>query len=85
MASKKMYVGKIHNSNTLEYFRSENTPVRSTHGGRYVYTVGPFRTKAGAIYYQQFGLGNPHTQTVADCERLAKHYKEKYVGGRFIN
>lgn len=37
-----------------------------------MYAVGPFRTKRAAFLMGMYGEGNPHMQTVADAEHIAK-------------
>jgi hypothetical protein len=39
---------------------------------QYSAVIGPFRTKRGAEFMRDHGAGNPHCQTVADAERIAK-------------
>jgi len=34
--------------------------------------IGPFQTKRAAIWAAKYGNGNPHFQTVADAEKLAR-------------
>lgn len=41
---------------------------------QYVAVIGPLRTLQAAKFMVQFGMGNPHCQTVADAERLAPQY-----------
>lgn len=55
-----------------ELFRSKTTPTQSTHGSRFSAVIGPFRTKKGAEFMRDHGTNNPHCQSVADAERLAK-------------
>jgi len=61
---------------TGEIFRSPNTPERASHGDRYIYVIGPFRTMKGANYLQKYGWNNPHIQHVDDAERLARDVDE---------
>jgi hypothetical protein len=68
----KYYVG-YNKGNPVGIFTSEKTPTRESHGKKYPGgSVGPFRTRAGAQVMIDGGYGNPHTQTVAQCERIAK-------------
>lgn len=66
---RRWYVGFRHP--LCEAFASATTPTPSTHG-QYNAVMGPFRTQRAADYCVAAGWNNPHTQTVADCERLAK-------------
>jgi hypothetical protein len=53
-------------------FSSPRTPTRETHGHLYTCAQGPFRTRLAARWFNRYGRGNPHVQTVADAERLAR-------------
>lgn len=67
----KLYVGSRHDGSS-EIFRSAKAPTRHSHG-QYRYATGPFRTrKAAEIMAKYGGPHNPHLQTVADAERLAR-------------
>lgn len=70
----KYYVGlKIGKAvHERELFTSVETPTPESHGTKYVCVIGPFRTKMGAVFMRDYGRNNPHCQTVADAERLAK-------------
>jgi len=57
---------------TREVFRSSTTPTAQT-TPQYAAVIGPFRTKRGAAFMVQSGRNNPHIQTVADAERLARY------------
>ncbi len=57
-----------------ELFRSATVPTFDTHGARYGATIGPFRTKRGAIFMRDHGRANPHCQCVNDAERIAAGY-----------
>ena len=70
--SKRLYVGV--NLNSREIFWSGTSPLASTHGDRYIYVIGPFRTKAGAEFMRDYGDRNPHCRCVSDAERLARKY-----------
>lgn len=69
-ARTKPYVGV--KNGKYKVFKSFYTPTRKSHGSRYTYVIGPFDTMRGAKYMADYGRGNPHLQTVADAERLAK-------------
>lgn len=66
----KFYVG-LNGGNRL-IFKSLNTPTKESHGDLFKAVIGPFRTGKGAKYMAQYGAGNPHCQTVAEAEKLAK-------------
>ena len=65
----KFYLGL--NFPVRELFRAEETPTKQSHP-QYAGVIGPFRTKRGAEFMRKCGRNNPHCQTVADAERLAK-------------
>ncbi len=48
------------------------TPTKETHGHLYTCAQGPFCTRLAARWFNRYGWGNPHVQTVADAERLAR-------------
>jgi len=73
---KRLYVGASIDNGKREKFRSAITPTKDTHGQVYRYTIGPFRTVAGAEFMRDYGANNPHCQCVADAEKLA-HPKTK--------
>ena len=66
----KIYVGC--KGNKREVFRADFTPTFDTHGKLYAAVIGPFRTLRGADFMAEKGQGNPHAQTVADAERIAR-------------
>ena len=74
--SYRYYVGLLVKGNTLQVFRASSTPTQTSHGSKYRYSIGPFRTKAGAEVMARYGRGNPHLQTVAEAEKMAKRIKE---------
>lgn len=68
---KRIYVGLKPGSR--EVFRYETTPTEASHGHLYNAAVGPFQTMRGARWAASLAaVGNPHYQTVADAERIAK-------------
>jgi hypothetical protein len=68
---KKIFVGKLPGGDCV-VFRSTNTPTETTHR-RFRYVIGPFRTVRGANFMASpAARNNPHVQTVADAERIAK-------------
>jgi hypothetical protein len=56
----------------FEMFRSTKAPTERSHGKWYRYSIGPFRTRAGAAVMVKYGSGNPHLQDVAAAEKMAK-------------
>jgi len=68
--TSRIYVGV--KGEAREIFRAFSTPTQETHGSLYAAVIGPFRTKKGAEFMAKYGKNNPHVQTVADAERLAK-------------
>ena len=67
----KIYLGTKPDG-SREIFRSKETPTQETHGAKYNYTPGPFRTIHGATFMLNYGRNNPHCRTVSEAERLAK-------------
>ena len=67
---RRIYVGHTV-GNLYGVFESETEPTAETHG-RFLAVIGPFRTMRGAQFMAKHGWNNPHLQTVADAERLAK-------------
>ena len=56
-----------------EAFKSKTEPTQETHGIQYNAVWGPFRTRRGAEFGASWrAVNNPHVQTVADAERIAK-------------
>lgn len=72
--TKRYYVGV--KGKRFEKFLSEKTPTSGTHGDKYVSVIGPFRSKAGATIMEKYGYDNPHVQSVAQAELLAKRHPE---------
>ena len=72
---KRYHVG-VKANGKREVFRAKGEPTQATHGATYNYCIGPFRSKRGAGIMAAWGHNNPHLQTVADAERMAKHAKE---------
>lgn len=56
-------------------FRNPTTPTHESHGHLYGSVMGPFATSHAAYFYQRHGEGNPHTTTVAACEKVAWKYR----------
>lgn len=57
-------------------FQAIETPTVQSHGHLYGGVIGPFRTHRGASFMADFGANNPHCQTVAQAERIAKKVYE---------
>ncbi len=72
MARKKIYVGKIFDSETRVIFRCAFTPTKETHN-LYGWVIGPFRTVRAAEWY----VMHPFAQctTISEYERAALLYK----------
>jgi hypothetical protein len=81
----KYYCG-WHN-NRWEAFSAENEPTAETHGDKYLYVIGPFRTKRAALFTEKEGHG-PNMQTVDELERAAKdaeiHPHRIVIGNRYF-
>lgn len=73
ICTKRYYVGLARIGFAREVFLSPSVPTEESHGDRYGITIGPFRTRRGAEYMAVYGHNNPHCQSVADAERLAKN------------
>lgn len=71
MTTTRLYVG-ISADLSRQTFRTPDTPTRDSHGAVYAAVIGPFRTAKAARLMRDFGQGNPHMQSVGDCERLAR-------------
>lgn len=70
----RFYVGARKGGSGIKYevFWTEINPTQKTHGSWYSYVIGPFNSKRGADFMAKYGMGNPHCQSVADAERLAR-------------
>ncbi len=66
----KIYLG--YKGGAYHLFRSATKPTRESHGDQYDLAWGAFRTKRAAEWAIKHALGNPHAQTVSECERLAR-------------
>lgn len=73
MSKRKLYIGWCPFEQRYRVFRSAETPTQETHGAFYSHVTGPFRTLKAAHVMIDGGRNNPHTQTVAECEAIAKH------------
>lgn len=74
MIRARWYIGCKYDFHTGEYafraFAATKTPENGDYP--YLYCVGPFRTKRGALWAENYGMRNPHFTSVAAAERLAK-------------
>jgi hypothetical protein len=70
----RYYVGVCESKRTA--FRSATEPTPETHP-QFNAVIGPFRTKRGAEFMRDHGANNPHCQTVADAERIAKQIADE--------
>ncbi len=82
-ARSRIYVGAVRGGKR-EVFRSASEPTETSHGEKYRYVIGPFRTVKGARLMADFGEGNPHVQTVGDAERIAAGKKYDVALGRWV-
>lgn len=73
----RLYVGvRCDRNRTRQVFSCSETPQDD---GTFLFVIGPFRTRRGADFMAgeiTGGASNPHCQTVADAERLARYYHE---------
>ena len=67
-----IYVGCSIVDNTYQVFRSSVKPTEESHGDKFKYIIGAFRTLRGAKVFAKYGKNNPHMSYVADAEALAK-------------
>jgi hypothetical protein len=67
-----------------EVFRSATTPTETSHGHRYRYVTGPFRTLGGARVMVEAGENNPHIQTVHEAEKIAAGYVYDVALGKWV-
>ena len=72
-----IYVGMAVSDGIYCIFKSKTEPTRETHGDKYCFAIGPFRTLRAAEFFAQYGKGNPHLQTVEDAERIVKAAQQK--------
>jgi len=57
-----------------EVFEYMRTPTQESHGEKYNAVIGTFSThKAAELMASPAGYNNPHIQTVADAERIARY------------
>jgi len=69
MAKEKIFVG-INKDLGRNLIVSQTTPNRHSHP-EYIYAIGPFKTKRGAMFMQKYGQQNPHCRCVSDAEKLS--------------
>lgn len=67
---RKWYVGRTKDKRMVP-FNASSLPTADSHGHVYVYAIGPFVTKRGAIFCSKNCFG-PVLQTVVEFERAAK-------------
>jgi hypothetical protein len=71
---RRLWLGLgFENIRELFYFTGEPTLLKCN---KYYTVIGPFRSKAGAIYMRDRGENNPHCNCVADAERLSRLYNK---------
>ncbi len=73
--TKRYYVGC--NEGARVVFRNAGEPTFRTHGTIYNAVIGPFRSKAGAVFMATYGQANPHCRNVGEAERLARKYRDE--------
>lgn len=64
----RFYIG-VKQDYSREVFKAPTTPTETTHGALYLYAIGPFVTKRGALWGAQRGA---YWYTIAQAEREAK-------------
>jgi len=71
---QRWYIGCRHDfclgTYHYEAFRSPTEPTKESHP-QYLYVVGPFDTRRGALWAEKYGARNPHFRTVDDAEYFA--------------
>lgn len=70
MTTTRYYVGSRAGTHARSVFKSDTPPTREAYP-QFAPVVGPFRTKRAAILCA-VTYPNPHIQTVADAERIAR-------------
>lgn len=74
--SNRLYLGI--NCGSREIFSSKTIPTKEL-TPEYLYVIGPFRTRRGAEFMRDYGVGNPHCRTVNEAERLGLHFAANQV------
>ena len=68
MIRRRLYVG-VKPTGERELFRCAFVPTEATHGDRFQYVIGPFRSVGGALYMQR---NKNASLTVSEAEHLAR-------------
>lgn len=68
--NKRWFVGRRCDDNKLQAFESDVTPTAETHGDAYAYSIGPFKTRRGAMWLERYPFNN--CMTVDEMEYYAK-------------
>lgn len=68
---RNLYVGED-KKGAWRIFVSPVEPSERSHGDKFKFAIGPFRTVRGAIFMARYGRENPHCRSVADAERLGQ-------------
>jgi hypothetical protein len=76
MQRKRHYVGTNSTLNNLLYINDKDEDNLAACRITYSKFIGPFRTKASALYYKNTFARNPHINCVADAEKLFKVAKK---------
>lgn len=63
---------EVTDNGKMEVFKSVETPTQTSHGHRYGYSIGPFRTKRAAEWMRD----NPMCRSVWEAEDATKAKKE---------
>lgn len=70
---KKWFVG-IKPGGSRVMFADDHTPTPERYPD-IVAVIGPHQTKRGAILMRDIGAGNPHLQTAADADHMARYFR----------
>jgi hypothetical protein len=77
---RRWYVGVPARSREgFKAFQCAYTPSQRKQGRIYLYVIGPFRSKRGALWAEKFGFGNPAFYGVAAAERISKSREESEI------
>jgi hypothetical protein len=76
-STPQYYVGHGHDGKR-EVFQHHEAPTQESHGDKYAYSIGPFKTKGGANIMAE--RGNP--QTVHEAEQIAERRRQQSKASR---
>jgi len=77
----KTYVGRSLDTGKLAVFHSDVEPTEETHGDRFRYAIGPFRTVDAARLMVKCVGAHMFAVSVEDCERFARTNAEEACCG----